>query len=58
MDTHTPVTLRIGPAAARVGCSVWTLRRWALDGKVPVIRTPGGQLRFRPEDLDALITAR
>lgn len=30
-----------------------TVARWAKDGKLAVVRTPGGTLRFRPEDVEA-----
>lgn len=33
-----------------------TIRRWAIDGKVPAIRLPSGQYRFRAEDVDAVLT--
>ena len=31
-----------------------TVRRWADEGKLPFWRTPGGQMRFRREDVIAL----
>jgi excisionase family DNA binding protein len=33
-----------------------TLRRWAIDGKVPAIRLPSGQYRFKVEDVDGVLT--
>ena len=47
-------SLRLGEAAALLGVSPITLRRWADDGKVASQRTPGGQRRFRREDLQAV----
>lgn len=35
--------LRIGQAAALLGVSVDTLRRWADDGRVAIVRSVGGQ---------------
>lgn len=32
-----------------------TLRRWADDRKIAHVRLPSGQVRFRHEDLDALL---
>jgi len=40
------VPLRVKPA---------TVTRWAREGKIDSLRTPGGQLRFRREDVEALI---
>ena len=47
--------LRLREAAAMLGVHRDTLRRWAEDGKVPSVATPGGERRYRIEDLDALI---
>lgn len=47
--------LSTSAAAAIVGVSDETLRRWADDRKVRHIRLPSGQLRFRREWLDALL---
>lgn len=42
-------------AAARLGVSTRTLRRYIADGKLtPVDRTPGGHGRFDPEHVDRL----
>jgi excisionase family DNA binding protein len=48
-------TLGTGQAARRLGVSLATLQRLASAGRVPAWRTPGGQWRFRPADIDALI---
>jgi excisionase family DNA binding protein len=32
-----------------------TVRRWARSGRLPSIRTPGLQRRYRIEDIDALL---
>ena len=34
--------------------SPYTVSRWADDGRLPHWKTPGGQLRFRREDIEAL----
>jgi excisionase family DNA binding protein len=38
-------------AAETFGVSLQTLRRWARDGKVSYIRTPGGRFRYNIEAL-------
>lgn len=42
-------------AAAFLGVHPHTLKKWARAGKVPCWRTPGGWLRFRRADLEALL---
>jgi excisionase family DNA binding protein len=44
--------LNVGKAAAYLGVSAASLRKWSNDGLVPVYRTPGGQRRYSVEDLD------
>lgn len=41
--SETPKTLRIGQAAELIGVSVDTDRRWADSGRIPTVRTRGGQ---------------
>lgn len=31
-----------------------TVKRWARSGKIPSVRTPGGEIRIRPSDVAAL----
>lgn len=47
--------LATGAAAAVLGVSDETLRRWADQGKVRHIRLPSGRLRFRRDDLEAML---
>lgn len=47
--------LPIGTAAAMVGVSVDTLRRYESEGKITARRTPGNQRRFRRADVLDLI---
>lgn len=42
-------------AAAIVGVSDETLRRWADDKKIRHVRLPSGQLRFHRHDIEALV---
>ncbi|HET7386829.1 MAG TPA: helix-turn-helix domain-containing protein [Nocardioidaceae bacterium] len=44
--------LTTGQVAERFAVHPATVARWADEGKLPVIHTPGGQRRFRPEDVD------
>jgi len=41
-------------AAARLGVSVVTIRRWTASGFLPCTRTPGGHRRISTDDLDEL----
>jgi len=53
--TTTPsatIWLDLSEAARILGVHFTTLRRWADQGKVPCIRTPGGRRRFSRVDLD------
>jgi excisionase family DNA binding protein len=51
--------LSLGQAAALVGISADTLRRWADDGLVPVQQiAPGRHRRFRREELLAAVENR
>ena len=45
-----------GEAAALVGVSDETLRRWAADKRVRHTRTPSGRLLFDPADLAEFFT--
>ncbi len=49
--------LRLGDAAAELGVSLNTLRRWSDAGKLTVYRSPGGHRRYRRADIDALLNA-
>lgn len=44
----------IGEAARLLGVSVDTLRRWAREGRIPVITMPSGHRKFHREDIEAL----
>lgn len=47
--------LRPEQVAARFNVSPRTVTYWAWRGKLPFVRTPGGQYRFRPSDVDAQV---
>jgi excisionase family DNA binding protein len=52
LDEGVSRFLNVGEAAAYVGVSAASLRKWSNQGFVPVYRTPGGQRRFVRGDLD------
>lgn len=41
--------------ARQIGVVRQTVSRWAADGDLPCITTPGGHRRFRQEDVDRFI---
>ena len=49
--------LRLGEAAAELGISLNTLRRWSDSGKLTCYRSPGGHRRYRRVDVEALLRA-
>lgn len=50
-----PFDLSPRAAAALIGFHEDTLKRWATDGKIPAIKTPGGWWRFRRSDVLAVL---
>lgn len=51
-DLPTPEQwLSLGEAAERLGVHATTLRRWADNGDIPVMLTPGGHRRFALSDV-------
>jgi excisionase family DNA binding protein len=46
--------LTSGDVAARLGVSSETIRRWAVQGLIPHMRTPKGHLRFTDSDVMAI----
>lgn len=46
------IWLTIGQAAERLGVHSTTLRRWADEGDIPIMITPGGHRRFSVTDID------
>jgi diguanylate cyclase (GGDEF)-like protein/excisionase family DNA binding protein len=47
--------LRLGDAAAELGVSLNTLRRWSDAGALTCYRSPGGHRRYRRTDIEALL---
>ena len=54
-DTSAPLSLTVSQAAAELGVSIATVRRWSNAGHLDGYRTPGGQRRFTQEQLDAFL---
>ena len=50
--------IRLGEAAARLGVSPDTLRRWAAQGRLQVERTPGGQRTVSAAEVNRLAAER
>ena len=50
--------IRIGRAAEMIGVTVDTVRRWADDGRLKVVRSTGGQRRVPIQEVTRLITER
>jgi molybdopterin-binding protein len=51
-------SIRIGRAAEMLGVTVDTIRRWADEGKIESVRSPGGQRLIPIEDVTRLIGER
>lgn len=46
-----------GEVAALFRVDPKTVTRWAISGKLPSVKTPGGHRRYRQADVTALLTA-
>jgi excisionase family DNA binding protein len=55
LESQGPRLLNVGEAAAYLGVSAASLRKWSNDGLVGTYRTPGGQRRYSIDDLDAFM---
>jgi DNA repair protein RadD len=49
--------LNVSEAAGFLGVSAASLRKWSDQGLVPVYRTPGGQRRYEPSDLEGFLAS-
>ena len=49
--------LNVSEAADFLGVSAASLRKWSDQGLVPVYRTPGGQRRYSPHDLEEFLAS-
>ena len=57
-DNEAGTRLRLGEAAAQLGISPDTLRRWAAAGRITVELTPGGQRTVSQADVSRLAAER
>ena len=57
VSQETPRWLTVTQAARILGVHATTLRRWADDGDVRCLRTPGGHRRFLEDDVNAFLNA-
>ena len=51
-------SIRIGDAAAALGVSVETVRRWGREGRLELLRSSGGQRLVARGDVNRLLAAR
>ena len=47
----------VSDAADFLGVSAASLRKWSDQGLLPVYRTPGGQRRYSPADLEEFLAS-
>lgn len=55
---HVEKWLTLGEAAGLLGVHATTLRRWADNGDIPVMLTPGGHRRFANSDIERFAQER
>jgi excisionase family DNA binding protein len=55
VDASGPKLLRPGEVAVMFGVNAKTVARWANEGRIRGIRTPGGHMRIFAEDVRALM---
>ena len=58
IDIETEEWLSLGQAAARLNVHGSTLRRWADNGEIPVMLTPGGHRRFAASEIASFARQR
>lgn len=52
---NSPLGLSTSQAAEALGVSLGTIRRWSDMGHLASYRTPGGQRRFSPEQIEEFL---
>jgi excisionase family DNA binding protein len=55
MNATEPKLLRPGEVAAIFGVNAKTVARWAKEGRLRSLRTPGGHMRLYADDVRALM---
>jgi excisionase family DNA binding protein len=56
--TNPDELLKASEVAKLLRVTSKTVGRWARDGKLPVVRTVGGHMRFRRADVEPLLAPR
>ncbi len=56
-DNSPRLALTVSQAADELGVSIATVRRWSNSGHLQGYRTPGGQRRYTPEQLDEFVAS-
>jgi excisionase family DNA binding protein len=51
-NTTSPMTT--GDVAQIFGVTINAVKQWAVDGRIPYFRTPGGHYRFHKSDVERL----
>lgn len=52
------ILLTARDVAELLGVTPATVLRWTRQGALPAVRLPSGQIRYRPEELDAWLLRR
>ena len=61
METFEPeqhLVLTVAEVAERLGVPLRTVRHWSDIGYLPARRTPGGQRRYSPTEIEAFASRR
>jgi excisionase family DNA binding protein len=51
-----PLSVDLKTVTTRTGIATRTLRQWIAQDRLPAFRLPGGQIRVRVDDVQALFT--
>lgn len=54
---HSRELMRTTEAAEWLAVSTSTFRRWVREGRIRTVKLPGGGVRIRKRDIDALVKA-
>ena len=55
MDRINEPLLSAREVAEMLNVSIWSVQIWARTGKILTLRLPGGNLRFRREDVEKML---
>lgn len=54
-DVNEVTHITTSQVARKYALNPSTVRRWAIDGKLPCIITPGGHYRFNPAEIESAL---